>query len=110
MGSEWMGYLLILEDMLGYFLEARDKYLKPGGIVWPRYASIMYQPYMEDAWWAANMKYWFSKPYGVDLSAVGEYDKRELYSGNPRGGVWRASGLRGEAPQKFFEWDLTDMR
>jgi SAM-dependent methyltransferase len=103
--SEWMGYLLLLEDMLAPLLDVRDKFLKPGGVVWPRYASMWIQPYMDDAWWANNMNYWDSKPYGVDMSAVGEYAVKEGYVALPRAGNWRASGLKGE-PYRFFEWDL----
>ena len=33
--SEWMGYALYYESMLPTVLKARDKWLKPGGIVLP---------------------------------------------------------------------------
>ncbi len=31
--SEWMGYFLLYESMLDCVISARDKWLKPGGIV-----------------------------------------------------------------------------
>lgn len=38
--SEWMGYFLLFEGMLDSFIRARNKFLKPSGIVLPNKASI----------------------------------------------------------------------
>jgi protein arginine N-methyltransferase 3 len=38
--SEWMGYALLFESMLDTVLQARDRFLKPGGVVLPDVASI----------------------------------------------------------------------
>ena len=38
--SEWMGYFLLYESMLDTVLLARDKYLKPGGLMFPDNASL----------------------------------------------------------------------
>ena len=38
--SEWMGFFLLYESMLGTVLEARDKYLKKGGLILPDTATI----------------------------------------------------------------------
>lgn len=38
--SEWMGYFLLYESMLDTVLLARDKYLKPGGLIFPDTASL----------------------------------------------------------------------
>jgi type I protein arginine methyltransferase len=38
--SEWMGYFLLYESMLDTVLLARDKYLKPEGLLFPDTASI----------------------------------------------------------------------
>ena len=38
--SEWMGYFLLYESMLDTVLLARDKYLKPGGLIFPDNASL----------------------------------------------------------------------
>lgn len=45
--SEWMGYFLLYESMLDTVLLARDKYLKPGGLIFPDMASI-YMAAIED--------------------------------------------------------------
>lgn len=39
--SEWMGYCLLYESMLGSVLYARDRYLKPGGAILPDTATIV---------------------------------------------------------------------
>jgi protein arginine N-methyltransferase 1 len=38
--SEWMGYFLLYESMLDTVLYARDKYLSPGGLIFPDKATI----------------------------------------------------------------------
>lgn len=38
--SEWMGYFLLYESMLDTVLLARDKYLKPGGHIFPDTATL----------------------------------------------------------------------
>ena len=38
--SEWMGYCLFYESMLDTVLFARDKWLKPGGLMFPDKATL----------------------------------------------------------------------
>ena len=38
--SEWMGYFLLRESMLDSLLRARDKFLKPGGLMFPSHATM----------------------------------------------------------------------
>ena len=45
--SEWMGYFLLYESMLDTVLFARDKYLAPGGLIFPDKATI-YMAGIED--------------------------------------------------------------
>ncbi|CAN0863010.1 Probable protein arginine N-methyltransferase 3 [Linum grandiflorum] len=40
--SEWMGYCLLYESMLGSVLFARDKWLKPGGAILPDTATMSF--------------------------------------------------------------------
>lgn len=42
--SEWMGYCLLYESMLGSVLYARDRWLKPGGAILPDTATIVSHP------------------------------------------------------------------
>ncbi|KAK1359092.1 hypothetical protein POM88_043566 [Heracleum sosnowskyi] len=38
--SEWMGYMLLYESMLGSVITARDRWLKPGGLILPSTTTI----------------------------------------------------------------------
>lgn len=38
--SEWMGYFLLFEGMLDSIIYARDKFLKPGGYMFPDRCTI----------------------------------------------------------------------
>eukprot|EP00039_Didymoeca_costata_P012153 m.173908 g.173908 ORF g.173908 m.173908 type:complete len:370 (+) comp15397_c0_seq9:134-1243(+) len=42
--SEWMGYMLLRESMLDSVLIARDKYLAPGGAMYPSHATMYMAP------------------------------------------------------------------
>jgi protein arginine N-methyltransferase 1 len=42
--SEWMGYLLLRESMLDSVIFARDRYLKPGGAMYPSHAQMFWAP------------------------------------------------------------------
>lgn len=42
--SEWMGYLLLRESMLDSVLVARDRFLKPGGALFPSHATLFLAP------------------------------------------------------------------
>jgi len=42
--SEWMGYFLLRESMLDSVLVARDKFLKPGGALFPSHATLYLAP------------------------------------------------------------------
>ncbi len=40
--SEWMGYALLYESMLDSVLDARDRFLKPGGVMAPSQCKMMF--------------------------------------------------------------------
>ena len=42
--SEWMGYFLLRESMLDSVLHARDRFLKPGGSLFPSHARLYLAP------------------------------------------------------------------
>ena len=42
--SEWMGYFLLRESMLDSVIYARDRYLKPGGALYPSHAKMYWCP------------------------------------------------------------------
>ncbi len=45
--SEWMGYFLLRESMVQSVLMARDKWLRPGGAMYPSHAKILIAPFRE---------------------------------------------------------------
>ncbi|KFH05099.1 histone arginine methyltransferase PRMT1 [Toxoplasma gondii VAND] len=57
--SEWMGYFLLYESMLDTVLFCRDKWLKPGGMIFPDKAAL----------YEEKIGYW-GNVYGFNFSCV----------------------------------------
>jgi protein arginine N-methyltransferase 1 len=62
--SEWMGYCLLYESMLPSVLVARDKYLKPGGLLLPNKCTMIVQGV------SGGRLEWWSDVYGLDMSPL----------------------------------------
>ncbi len=57
--SEWMGYFLLYESMLDTVIYARDKWLAPGGALFPDKATL-YVSAIEDGEYKVGMgSVWF---------------------------------------------------
>lgn len=75
--SEWMGYALLHESMLNSVLYARDKWLKPGGIILPSKAELyitpVIDPVVED-----RLHFWYTvkDQYGVDMSCMSGFARK----------------------------------
>ena len=67
--SEWMGYCLLYEAMLDSVLVARDKWLKPGGLIFPDKAT-MYVCAIEDADYRDQKIGFWDNVYGFDYSCI----------------------------------------
>lgn len=67
--SEWMGYCLLYESMLDTVIYARDKWLKPGGLMFPDKAA-MYMTAIEDRCYKDEKINWWDNVYGFDMSAI----------------------------------------
>ncbi|KAK4101349.1 S-adenosyl-L-methionine-dependent methyltransferase [Parathielavia hyrcaniae] len=67
--SEWMGYCLLYEAMLPSVFFARDRYLKPGGLLVPSHASMWIAP-VSDAGYVADNVDWWKDVYGFDMRAM----------------------------------------
>lgn len=67
--SEWMGYFLLYESMLDTVLIARDKWLKPGGLIFPDKASI-YICAIEDAEYRNNKIDFWDDVEGFNMSCI----------------------------------------
>lgn len=74
--SEWMGYCLLYEAMLPSVLYARDKYLKPDGLLVPSSGTIWIAPVEDSEFVTDHVDYW-RNVYGFDMKAMQEciYDE-----------------------------------
>ena len=69
--SEWMGYCLIFESMLASVIYARDKWLKPGGLVLPNRCDL-YLSAISDEEYKESKINWWNDVYGFNMSCIGE--------------------------------------
>lgn len=69
--SEWMGYFLLYESMLDTVLYARDKYLTPGGKIFPDKATI-YMAAIEDGEYKDDKIGFWDNIYGFTFSPMKE--------------------------------------
>lgn len=67
--SEWMGYCLFYESMLNTVLYARDKWLVPGGLMFPDKAALHILA-IEDRDYKDDKVYWWDNVYGFDMSCI----------------------------------------
>ncbi|KAH9073434.1 S-adenosyl-L-methionine-dependent methyltransferase [Lactarius deliciosus] len=69
--SEWMGYALLYESMLDSVLFARDRFLKPGGVMAPSQCRMMLCLSEASGIYKERVGFW-NDIYGFDLSVMGE--------------------------------------
>jgi len=74
--SEWMGYFLLYESMLDTVLFARDKWLAPGGLIFPDKATL-YVTAIEDAEYKEEKMNFWNNVYGFDMSCIKAVAMRE---------------------------------
>ncbi|XP_054824602.1 probable protein arginine N-methyltransferase 6 isoform X1 [Prosopis cineraria] len=67
--SEWMGYMLLYESMLGSVITARDRWLKPGGLILPSDAKLYMAPVTHADRYSESIDFW-RNVYGIDMSAM----------------------------------------
>ncbi|OVA10721.1 Protein arginine N-methyltransferase [Macleaya cordata] len=67
--SEWMGYMLLYESMLGSVITARDRWLKPGGLILPSHATLYMAPVTHSDRYSESIDFW-RNVYGIDMSAM----------------------------------------
>ncbi|XP_029102008.1 protein arginine N-methyltransferase 6 [Scleropages formosus] len=75
--SEWMGYALLHESMLNSVLVARDRWLRPGGLMLPSRAELFVAP-VSDLVLEERLRFWGSvkERYGVDMSCMTDFARR----------------------------------
>jgi protein arginine N-methyltransferase 1 len=67
--SEWMGYCLLYESMLQTVIFARDKWLKPDGVILPDKATINLTA-IEDAEYKEDKINFWDNVYGFNMSCI----------------------------------------
>lgn len=75
--SEWLGGYGVDENLLPVIVQARDRWLKPGGSMIPGSVSSWMSP-AYDEMLDQDVEFWKQRPYGVDLSAISEKLSRRL--------------------------------
>jgi len=74
--SEWMGYFLLYESMLDTVIYARDKWLAPGGLIFPDRATL-YLTAIEDAEYKQDKIDFWDNVYGFNMSCIKKMAMRE---------------------------------
>lgn len=69
--SEWMGYFCLYEAMLPSVLFARDRYLKPDGLLLPSHATIFVAPVHDPEYITDTIAFW-RDVYGFDMKPMQE--------------------------------------
>lgn len=68
--SEWLGTIGVDENLLAAVTTARNRWLKPGGVMLPEKVTAMiapaYVPSLDE-----ETNFWRSRPYNLDLSLIG---------------------------------------
>ena len=78
--SEWIGQALFHEGMFECVAKARDKYLKPGGTMFPSEGNIYLALYSEsEFWYQKQTDFWKNTDfYGVNLTSMYPYALDEI--------------------------------
>ncbi|EFA86727.1 putative protein arginine methyltransferase [Heterostelium album PN500] len=77
--SEWMGFYLLHESMLESVLDARDRWLKPNGILFPTKGDIKIAPVNLEQLMHERVGHW-SDVYGFDFSIFKDMSMHLLQS------------------------------
>ena len=80
--SEWMGYALFFESMLPSVVDARDRFMKPGGLVLPNVAVVRVALLSDQDRYDGAVTFW-KDVYGFDFSALIPQTKRDWSSDPP---------------------------
>ncbi|KAL1937804.1 hypothetical protein VTO73DRAFT_12823 [Trametes versicolor] len=70
--SEWMGYALLYESMLDSVLHARDRFLRPEGVMAPSQCKMMFALCDAGDLFKERIGFW-NDIYGFDLSAMAKH-------------------------------------
>jgi len=118
--SEWMGNLLLKEAMLDTVLLARDRFLKPGGALYPSHATVYlapcshscfrdrWQQYVDEHWTWQNFLHTMRTRYSLDYSSLTARHEAEASEQHLQSWDWatlNATHMHGAAAP-FLRLDL----
>lgn len=103
--SEWMGTLMVAESMVDSLLLARQKYLKPNGLMMPHTAKIFLAPLCVDEYYDDKIGFW-SNVYGVDMSCLTETAKEHFFTQPEYLRDMKPSDLMTDAPNCVWDLDM----
>ncbi|KAK1373167.1 hypothetical protein POM88_029360 [Heracleum sosnowskyi] len=89
--SEWMGYMLLYESMLGSVITARDCCLKPGGLILPSTATLYMAPVTHPDRYGESIDLW-RNVYGIDIATTTSIDEGFPVDKSKTGG-WVSAAL-----------------
>ena len=69
--SEWMGYFLLYESMLDTVLVARDRWLKPNGLLFPDKSTLYITAIEDEEYREEKIDFW-DNVYGFKMSSIKE--------------------------------------
>src|ERR1041384_505221 len=98
--SEVIGHLVVEENMLDSIIDARDRFLKPGGKLIPSSASMFFVPVEARDMHDQEIGIWSNYVEGVDLSGSQEFAVNNIYLGE-----FTESNYLG-TPTMLFHLDL----
>ncbi|KAL7887737.1 hypothetical protein AOLI_G00054580 [Acnodon oligacanthus] len=80
--SEWMGYALLHESMLNSVISARDRWLRPGGLILPERAELFVAP-INHLVAEERLSFWSTVKgqYGVDMSCMTDFARSCIMNG-----------------------------
>lgn len=100
------GNFLLAEDLLPSLLNARDRFLKPGGKLLPDRAVMQVAPVRSADFYKRNIACWSNKISGIEFTPARTYSANEIYP--TRGGDSNHTLL--SSPASVFELDLAEAK
>lgn len=111
--SEPMGFLLVHERMLESFMVARDRFLKPGGLVMPTTGTIFFGPFSDQAMWDeqdAKVTFWETEDFwGLNLTPLKQQARVDHFS-QPVVGYFPPAVLLSTATSSYMVDFLRDKK
>lgn len=110
--SEPMGFMLIHERMLESYIIARQRFLKPGGLMFPTTGTIYTIPFTDNTLWteqANKVNFWHTKDfYGLDLSSLADAAMADHFSQPVVGYIDPASLLSNNTVNHTIDFSKDD--